>query len=68
MEIKAGCDYLAIAAHFVAESSTGTNANGCITDDFTKSVDALVNYIDPEKEELKLENLVKHAAFYDVAP
>jgi len=48
MKPKAGYDYLATAAHFAAESSTGTNVNVCTTDDFTKSVDALVYYIDPE--------------------
>merc|ERR550532_769989 len=46
MKPKAGYDYLATAAHFAAESSTGTNVNVCTTDDFTKSVDALVYYID----------------------
>jgi hypothetical protein len=53
MKPKAGYDYLATAAHFAAESSTGTNVNVCTTDDFTKSVDALVYYIDPENEEMK---------------
>merc|ERR1712134_176677 len=51
---KPGYDYLATAAHFAAESSTGTNVNVCTTDDFTKSVDALVYYIDPENEEMKI--------------
>ncbi|CAJ1327703.1 unnamed protein product, partial [Effrenium voratum] len=37
MKPKAGYDYLATAAHFAAESSTGTNVNVCTTDDFTKS-------------------------------
>merc|ERR1719446_1478923 len=41
MKPKAGYDYLATAAHFAAESSTGTNVNVCTTDDFTKTVDAL---------------------------
>ncbi|CAE7798112.1 rbcL, partial [Symbiodinium sp. CCMP2456] len=54
MKPKAGYDYLATAAHFAAESSTGTNVNVCTTDDFTKSVDALVYYIDPDSEEMKL--------------
>jgi ribulose-bisphosphate carboxylase large chain len=54
MKPKAGYDYLATAAHFSAESSTGTNVNVCTTDDFTKSVDALVYYIDPENEECKI--------------
>ncbi len=31
-----------VAAHFAAESSTGTNVEVCTTDDFTKGVDALV--------------------------
>ena len=52
MKPKAGYDYLATAAHFAAESSTGTNVNVCTTDDFTKSVDALVYYIDPDSEEM----------------
>ena len=54
MKPKAGYDYLATAAHFAAESSTGTNVNVCTTDDFTKSVDALVYYIDPDREEMKI--------------
>ena len=39
----AGSDYLATAAHFAAESSTGTNVNVCTNDVFTKPVDALVD-------------------------
>ena len=54
MKPKAGYDYLATAAHFAAESSTGTNLNVCTTDDFTKSVDALVYYIDPHNEVMKI--------------
>merc|ERR1712232_1136963 len=54
MKPKAGYDYLATAAHFAAESSTGTNVNVCTTDDFTKNTDALVYYIDPENEEMKI--------------
>merc|ERR1712190_702548 len=54
MKPKAGYDYLATAAHFAAESSTGTNVNVCTTDDFTKTVDALVYYIDPDEEEMKI--------------
>ena len=54
MKPKAGYDYLATAAHFAAESSTGPNVNVCTTDDFTKSVDALVYYIDPDNEEMKI--------------
>ena len=44
-------DYLATVS--AAESSTGTDGNDCTTDDFTKSVaalvDALVYYIEEEK-------------------
>ena len=42
MKPKAGYEYLATAAHFAAESSTGTNVEVSTTDDFTRSVDALV--------------------------
>ncbi len=46
MAPAAGHGYLATAAHFAAESSTGTNVEVCTTDDFTKGVDALVYSID----------------------
>lgn len=42
---KAGFDPVATAAHFAAESSTGTNVEVCTTDDFTRSVDALVYHV-----------------------
>ena len=42
MKPKAGHAFLATCAHFAAESSTGTNVEVCTTDDFTRSVDALV--------------------------
>ena len=42
---KAGYEPVATAAHFAAESSTGTNVEVCTTDDFTKSVDALVYHV-----------------------
>ena len=58
MKPKAGYDYLATAAHFAAESSTGTNVNVCTTDDFTKSVDALVYYIDPARDFVAIAALV----------
>ncbi|CAK9079399.1 unnamed protein product [Durusdinium trenchii] len=35
-------------------SNSTTNANICTSDDFTKSVDALVSYIDPDNEEMKI--------------
>ena len=54
MKPKAGHGYLETAAHFAAESSTGTNVEVCTTDDFTRGVDALVYQIDPEKELMKI--------------
>ena len=42
MKPKAGYGYLETAAHFAAESSTGTNVDVSTTDDFTRGVDALV--------------------------
>ena len=50
MKPKDGYDYLATAAHFAAESSTGKNMNVGTTDDFTKNTDALVYYADPGDE------------------
>jgi len=54
MKPKAGYNYLETAAHFAAESSTGTNVEVCTTDDFTKGVDALVYEIDPPRELMKI--------------
>ncbi|GKY86243.1 ribulose-bisphosphate carboxylase [Sinisalibacter aestuarii] len=54
MKPKAGYGYLETAAHFAAESSTGTNVEVSTTDDFTRGVDALVYEIDPDKEEMKI--------------
>jgi len=54
MKPKNGYAYLETAAHFAAESSTGTNVEVCTTDDFTKGVDALVYEIDPAKELMKI--------------
>ncbi|MGO9546142.1 MAG: ribulose-bisphosphate carboxylase [Rhodomicrobium sp.] len=55
MKPKAGFgSYLETAAHFAAESSTGTNVDVVTTDDFTKSVDALVYEIDEAKELMKI--------------
>ena len=54
MKPKSGHGYLEAAAHFAAESSTGTNVEVSTTDDFTKSVDALVYYIDEAKCEMKI--------------
>ena len=47
-------DYIGTAAHFAAESSTGTNVDVVTTDDFTRSVDAIVYEIEEEKELMKI--------------
>ena len=55
MKPKAGFSgYLATAAHFAAESSTGTNVSVSTTDNFTRGVDAMVYEIDEEKELMKI--------------
>ncbi len=54
MRPKSGHGYLEAAAHFAAESSTGTNVEVCTTDDFTKGVDALVYEIDEAKGTMKI--------------
>jgi ribulose-bisphosphate carboxylase large chain len=46
MKPKSGYGYLETAAHFAAESSTGTNVDVSTTDDFTRGVDALVYAVD----------------------
>ena len=55
MKPKAGFGgYLETAAHFAAESSTGTNVAVSTTDEFTRGVDAIVYEIDEEKEVMKI--------------
>jgi ribulose-bisphosphate carboxylase large chain len=54
MKPKAGYGYLEAAAHFAAESSTGTNVEVSTTDDFTRGVDALVYLIDEATEEMRI--------------
>ncbi len=54
MKPKLGYGYLKVAAHFAAESSTGTNVEVSTTDDFTMGVDALVYEIDEAKEIMKI--------------
>lgn len=55
MKPKAGYgDYLSTAAHFAAESSTGTNVTVSTTDDFTRGVDAMVYEIDEKNEVMKI--------------
>ena len=47
-------DFVETAAHFAAESSTGTNVEVSTTDAFTRGVDALVYDVDEAKELMKL--------------
>jgi ribulose-bisphosphate carboxylase large chain len=54
MKPKPGYGYLETAAHFAAESSTGTNVEVSTTDDFTRGVDALVYEIDEANELMKI--------------
>lgn len=55
MKPKAGFGgFLETAAHFAAESSTGTNVAVSTTDDFTRGVDALVYEIDEAKHLMKI--------------
>ena len=54
MKPKAGHGYLEAAAHFAAESSTGTNVEVSTTDEFTKGVDALVYLIDEATEDMRI--------------
>jgi ribulose-bisphosphate carboxylase large chain len=54
MAPKSGHGYLEAAAHFAAESSTGTNVEVSTTDDFTKDLDALVYYIDEATEDMRI--------------
>lgn len=51
---KAGIGFLEAAAHFAAESSTGTNVDVSTTDDFTKGIDALVYRVDEAAEEVRI--------------
>lgn len=54
MKPKTGVGYLEAAAHFAAESSTGTNVEVSTTDDFTRGVDALVYHIDEAREDMRI--------------
>ena len=54
MKPKPGVGYLEAAAHFAAESSTGTNVEVSTTDDFTRGVDALVYHIDAASEDMRI--------------
>jgi ribulose-bisphosphate carboxylase large chain len=51
---KPGVGFLEAAAHFAAESSTGTNVEVSTTDDFTKGVDALVYVADEATGEVRI--------------
>ncbi|MEE9314415.1 MAG: ribulose-bisphosphate carboxylase [Rhizobiaceae bacterium] len=55
MKPKAGFGgYLETAAHFAAESSTGTNVDVSTTDDFTRGVDAIVYEVDEAANLMKI--------------
>lgn len=54
MRPKVGYGYLEAAAHFAAESSTGTNVEVSTTDEFTKGVDALVYHINEAEEDMRI--------------
>ncbi len=47
-------DFIGTAAHFCAESSTGTNVQVVTTDDFTRHMDAICYWIDEEQELVKI--------------
>ena len=51
---KAGYEYLATAAKFAAVLSTDTKVSDRQTGESAQSVEALVYYIDPAKEEMKI--------------
>ncbi|KIL98636.1 Ribulose bisphosphate carboxylase [Paramagnetospirillum magnetotacticum MS-1] len=54
MRPRPGHGYVETAAHFAAESSTGTNVEVCTTDDFTRGVDALVYEVDEAEGLMKI--------------
>jgi ribulose-bisphosphate carboxylase large chain len=54
MQPKAGTAYLTAAAHFAAESSTGTNVEVSTTDDFTRGIDALVYRAEEKSGDLRI--------------
>ncbi len=55
MKPKSGFgDYIQTAAHFAAESSTGTNVDVSTTDNFTRGVDAIVYAADEKSEVMKI--------------
>ncbi len=54
MKPKAGYGFVETAAHFAAESSTGTNVEVCTTDAFTRGVDALVYEADEASGLMKI--------------
>ena len=54
MKPASGYSFGEVAAHFAAESSTGTNVEVCTTDDFTKGVDALVYHLDESTDDMRI--------------
>ncbi|MCA0307571.1 MAG: ribulose-bisphosphate carboxylase [Actinobacteria bacterium] len=51
---KPGVGFVEAAAHFAAESSTGTNVEVSTTDDFTRGVDAIVYRADEASGEVRI--------------
>lgn len=62
---KAGYDPVATAAHFAAESSTGTNVDVSTTDEFTKGVDALVYDVSERGDGEYLMKIAYPVALFD---
>jgi ribulose-bisphosphate carboxylase large chain len=62
---KQGYTGLEVAAHFAAESSTGTNVEVCTTDEFTKGVDALVYELSDMKDGDFLMKIAYPIALFD---
>jgi ribulose-bisphosphate carboxylase large chain len=62
---KDSYDPLVTAAHFAAESSTGTNVEVSTTDDFTRRVDALVYELSPLKDGDYLMKIAYPNALFD---
>ena len=69
MKPARGGNYLAAAAHFAAESSTGTNVEVGTTDDFTRSLDALHGKHTVDKSTRReLFEAMKQVALQDCGP
>lgn len=62
---KPGYEAVATAAHFAAESSTGTNVEVGTTDDFTRGVDALVYHVSAMSDGDYLMKIAYPVALFD---